>query len=100
MAKMSINVPHHLEREVALARIKELLPQVKEKQKDRIQDLTEKWNGNVCTFGFTVKSLKISGRLEVNHSAVQLDGEIPWTIALLKGIIERTIRTEAEKLLA
>ena len=100
MARMSVEIPHGLTKADALSRIQQLLPRVKQEQAERVNDLTENWNGETCDFGFTaLGGMKISGKLIVGNATVKLDGEIPWVLLAFKGIIERTIREQAEKLL-
>lgn len=52
MPKMSVEVPHKLGKEKALARIKNLLIDLKAQYGDQIQDLKEEWSGTIGAFSF------------------------------------------------
>lgn len=99
MAKINIVVDHKLTKDEALKRIKKLLKEVKEEHGDKISDLKESWKGNKGTFSFSAMKYDISGTLEVTDKNVELDGDVPWSLGLFKGKIEKMIRDRAEGLL-
>ena len=67
--------------------------------KDKISDVTEKWNEYSSDFSFKVMNMPIKGNLFVENSIVKLDAQIPFAAVPFKRMIETTIRNEAEKLL-
>lgn len=100
MASLEMTIPHSLQQEEALERIKNLLTETKKDHGDKIENLKEHWNGNVGTFGFTAKGFDISGSLTVHPSNIELKGKIPFAVSLFKGTITSAIKKKASELLA
>jgi hypothetical protein len=99
MAKIHIEVKHKLTEAEALKRIKKLLKEVKDEYGGKISNLKEKWQGTEGTFSFQVLKYPISGTLNVTGKNVELEGDIPWSLGLFKGKIEKIIKERAEDLL-
>ncbi len=100
MANLNMTFPHQLSQDEALKRMQGLLEQVKRDFGDQVGDLTEKWEGNICEFSFSVRGFSISGTLTVKPSEVELSGDLPWLASLYKEKIESIIREKAERMLA
>ena len=100
MASLNMSIPFSIPQEEALKRIKNLLTETKKEHGDKIDNLKERWNGNVGTFSFTAKGYDISGTLTVQRSTIELDGKIPFAVSLFKGAITRAINEKATELLA
>jgi hypothetical protein len=99
MAKIYIEVKHKLTQAEALKRIKKLLKEVKAEHGDNISELKEEWKGNNGDFSFKVLKYNISGTLEVTEKYAELNAEIPWSLGLFKGKIEKMIKERARELL-
>ena len=100
MPSLDIDIPHNLPQEEALSRIKNLLTDAKKNHGDKIDNLSEQWNGNTGEFSFKAKGFDISGTLTVKPSVVELRGKIPFAVSLFKGTITNMINSQASKLLA
>jgi putative polyhydroxyalkanoic acid system protein len=100
MSKLDISVPHQLPREEALSRIKSLLANLQQEQKDKIQSVTEEWNGNQGTFSFKAKGMAVSGNITVEQDHVNVTGELPFMLSFFKDTISNVIQDKAGKLLA
>ncbi len=100
MANKTLVVAHKLGEVGALARIRGLLPELKQKFSDKITDLSENWNNNTGTFSFKAMGFKISGTLTVRPTEVELVGDMPFIASMAWGKFEPKIREEAEKRLA
>jgi len=100
MPNFRMSVPHSLPQDDAVARLKQLLGNVRREHADRIQDLQEHWNENVGTFRFSAMGFAVSGTVEVTPTEVQLSGTLPFAASLFKSKIEATIRERAAELLA
>ncbi len=92
--------PHKLSQDEAVERTHGLLDRVKNDFGDQVSDLTERWEGNVCQFSFSVRGFSISGTLTVKPSEVELSGDLPWLAFLFREKIESIIREKAEEVLA
>jgi len=99
MPSVKVKIDHSLEQTEALNRIKKIFDKLKDDFKDEISDLQESWNGNNADFSFKIMGLLIKGKLSVSATDVVLNGTIPWAAVPFKGMIERKIREESEKLL-
>jgi hypothetical protein len=100
MASLKMNIPHRLEQQEALHRIKGLLGKLRQEQKDEISNLREDWNGNTGKFKFTARGFDISGVIDVNAGGVDIDANVPFAVALFKGRIKQVIDTKARELLS
>lgn len=99
MAHFDMSIPHNLSQEEALKRIQTLLGETKKDHGDKINNLIEKWNGNVGEFSFTIMGFDISGTLTVNAGSVDIDAELPFAASLFKGKIKELIEEKAANLL-
>ena len=100
MASLSVDVPHQLPKEEALTRIKKLLGNLKQEQKEYISNVQENWVGNKGNFSFTVKGFDCSGTIIVNDTNVDIDSKVPFAVSLFKGKITSMIKEKARELLA
>jgi len=100
MASLNMTIPFSISQEEALKRIKNLLTETRKEHGDKIDNLKERWDGNVGTFSFTAKGFDISGTLTVQPSTIELNGRIPFAVSLFKGTITNAINEKAAELLA
>jgi len=100
MSKLDINIPHQLPREEALTRIKKLLANLQEEQKDNVQGVQEDWNGNEGKFSFNAKGFAVSGKITVEDNQVNVNSELPFMLSFFKDTIGKVIRDKAGSLLA
>ena len=104
MTKIEKIVPHIIGQKKALERIKQLLPQLKKKYKDKIKNLKEAWESNSCTFSFDYKvafflTEHLSGEIIVEEDKVTVKGKGSDLIGPFKKKIEDIIEEEGKKLL-
>jgi hypothetical protein len=100
MPKFSVEAPHQLGQDEAVARVKGLLERVKEKYQSQVSDLEESWADNVLSFRFKTYGFKINGKLVAQNDDIKIDGDLPIAAMMFKGRIEQTIRDELVKRLA
>ncbi|MEO6536226.1 MAG: polyhydroxyalkanoic acid system family protein [Candidatus Paceibacterota bacterium] len=96
---MKMSIDHELSEAEALKRIKKLLGETKKQYGDMVTDLKEKWQGNKGNFSFAARGYTISGTMVVSAGKVLLEGELPWTLNLMRGRIEKIIKERAKVLL-
>ena len=100
MASLKMNIPHQLEQQEALQRVKGLLGKLRQDQKDEISNLHEDWQGDTGKFKFTARGFDISGVINVQPGQVNIDANLPFAVALFKGKIKQVIDTNARALLS
>ena len=100
MSKLTINIPHHLPQDEALTRIKKLLGSLKEQHKELISSVKEEWKGNAADFGLSAKGFDVSGIINVQPRAVDIDADLPFALSFFKGSISKVISDKASQLLA
>src|SRR6478672_1502314 len=99
MSTLNLNIPHNLSQAEALSRIKGLLADLKEEQKNMISDLNEEWHGNKGNFSFKAQGFSLSGDIIVNDSNVQINSQLPLAVSLFKGTISDIITKKTKELL-
>lgn len=97
---MTINIPHPLSQDDALARVKNLLTILRSKYGDKIANVQEQWDGNGCRFAFTAMGMPVQGQLVVMPNQLRIDGQLPFAAMFFQGKIEQTIRQAADEALA
>ena len=100
MAKLTLAIPHQLDRDESVRRLKERFSQVKEENAGKFNDLVEEWDGDNLSFSFSTYGMSIRGRVEPDTSEVKIDVELPFAAMMFKGAIERQMRDEIGRILA
>jgi hypothetical protein len=95
-----MSFPHQLDRQTAQERVQSRLEKLKERHGAKFNMLRETWTNNVLDFGFTTYGFTIQGKITVEDSAVNLDGQIPFAAMMFKGKIEQELRDQMTRLLA
>ena len=100
MSSLNLNIPHKLSKEEALTRIKGLLSNLKEEQKNLVSDVQENWQDNKGNFSFKAKGFSLAGNIEVNDAAVLINSDLPFAVSFFKGAIGDMITKKTKELLA
>ena len=100
MPKMSLSVPHALDQEQAVERLKKFIPRVREHYQGQVKNIEETWEGNMLTFGFTTLGVQIKGNITVEEAEAKFEGDLPFAAMMFKGRIEKSIRDDLTKLLS
>ena len=100
MSRLHVNIPHELPQEEAIDRIKNMLGELKESQKEMITNVKEEWVGNTGHFSFTAKSFDLSGMMVVGPASVDIKANLPFALSFFKGQISKVIEERAAKLLS
>ena len=100
MASLNLNIPHRLSKEEALARIKNMLSNLKEENKNIVSDVQENWQGNKGDFSFKAKGFNLTGNIVVNDADVQINSNLPFAVSFFKGAISDMITKKTNELLA
>ena len=97
---MTLSVPHNLGTEEAKRRVTHLITETKEHFGSMIGDVEESWTDNTGTFHFRAMGFAVSGRLQVEPSALQIEIDFPFAALPFKSRVEKEILHQAELLLA
>ncbi len=100
MSRLSMSIPHQLEKSVAISRIQQLLANLKEQQKDLISNVKEEWEGDKGVFAFSAKGFDLSGDILVKEDSVDIDANLPFAVSLFSGTIKSIIEGKAKELLS
>ncbi len=101
MPQMTVSVPHTLGQEEATTRLNKKLVEIKEKHQYEVRDLVEtRPDPHSLAFSFKALGFAVSGRCKSLPDAVTMDLDLPFAAMIVKGMIERQIRSELEAVLA
>jgi hypothetical protein len=99
MSSLNLNIPHNLPKEEALSRIKNLLANLKEEQKNVVSDVQENWQDNKGNFSFKAKGFNLAGDIVVNDGDVRINSDLPFAVSFFKGAISDMITNKTKELL-
>jgi hypothetical protein len=96
---IEVSIPHRLGRDEARSRLKSGAERLQSQFGGHIAQLQQTWTDYRADFAFTAMSQSITGRLNVEESAIKLSVDVPWMLAVLADKIRAKIETEGRKLL-
>lgn len=99
MPKFSVTVPHSLPREEVVERLTRFADILREKFKDSVSDLEQKWDGEDVVFGFKSFGMTIAGRIKIEENQLDVNGDLPFSAMMFKGKIESAIREQLDRLM-
>jgi len=100
MPTITVVVPHRLDRQEALRRIRERQSAVEEEYADQVRDAESTWNGDVLEFRFKSLGFSIKGTVTVESSQATVKIQVPLAAMIVKGKIQSQVREELERTLA
>ena len=96
---ISVSIPHRLSQDEARARIQKGLTDLKAQHAASIAQVAEQWNGNQMSFKLTAMGQAITGRVDVQPSAIKLDIDLPWLLAAFAEKFRPRIEQEGRRML-
>jgi len=100
MPTVKVSVQYQIPQDEALSRIQRRVAQIEARYANKVNDLTENWNGYVGAFSGSARGFSVSGSLAVNPSEVTIEMGLPLIVIAFKKQIEDGIRNELTTLLA
>lgn len=100
MPKFNVHVPHTLSQQEATERLDRFVDVLRDKFQDSVSELEQSWEGNTLKFGFKSYGIPLSGKIDVSDSALDVDGDLPFTAMMFKGKIESAIREQLTRLVS
>lgn len=101
MAKFNIAVPHEMERNHAVAKLKNFSDQAKSMAEGQVTDLVEDWDesGNL-SFSFKALGFKVSGQMVTCEQQVTVVGDFPFAALPFRGAIESQLKDKIKQAIA
>ena len=99
MPKLSISLPHQLDRAEARKRTQECIAQVRQQYGGTLGRVEERWNGDTLDFALVAMGTSISGQAHVEDQAVRLEIQLPWVLSMFAERIKQSIEQQGRKLL-
>jgi len=100
MSDSIVSVSHGLTQEEAVRRIQAAVAEAREQYAERINELSESWNGYAGEFVVSAMGQKVSGTIAVNPSEVTVQTKLPFLAMGFKPMIESGLRDALAKILA
>jgi putative polyhydroxyalkanoic acid system protein len=99
MSNLTVAVQHQLTQADALARVQNLIAQLKAQYGDMINITKEQWTGNVGAFAGSAKGTSVSGTITANPNDVTVQMNVPFPASVFKGKIADAIRAQLTQIL-
>ena len=99
MPKFSVTVPHNLPHEEVVSRLEQFEHILRQKFKDAVSDLEQKWEGDDVAFRFKSFGMTIAGKIKIHDKDLTVDGDLPFSAMMFKGKIESAIREQLDRLM-
>ena len=96
---ITITIPHRLTQQEAKSRLQRGLTDLKTQHAASIAQVSETWNGDQMSFKLTAMGQAITGRVDVQPSAIKLDIDLPWLLAAFAEKFRPRIEQEGRKML-
>ena len=96
---ITVTIPHRLTQAEARARLQKGLTDLKAQHAASIAQVAETWDGDRMSFKLTAMGQAITGRVDVQPSAVKLDIDLPWLLAAFAEKFRPRIEQEGRRML-
>jgi putative polyhydroxyalkanoate system protein len=96
---ITIRVPHKLTQAEARRRIEKGVADLQRQYAGKIGTVQQTWTGDRMEFKFSAMGQSMSGRIDIEPSAVVVNVDLPWLLAMLADKIKPQIQKEASKML-
>ena len=101
MAKFNISVPHEMERDHAVSKLKSFSEEARDRVPGQVTDMTEDWDdqGNL-RFSFKALGFKVSGQMVTSDDQVTVSGDFPFAALPFRGAIESQLIEKIKEAIA
>ena len=100
MPNLTASVPHQLTRAEAKRRIQEGLSNLRRQQGALLSGVRETWNGDAMEFAGGVMGQSISGRLDVEDTAVRVEVVLPGLLGMAAAALKPQIEQQGRRMLS
>jgi hypothetical protein len=91
---MHIQVPHQMNKDAAVARIKNLIVEYRKEIEANAQVKEEKWEDDTLHFAVALQGKDVTGSLAVDDTNYILDAKLPLLWRMFEGRIEAEIEKQ------
>jgi hypothetical protein len=99
MPAFKTEVPHSLEKDQAIEKLKGFVESASERFKGQVSEFEGDWADSTYTFRLKTYGFSITGTMTVDDSVVRMEGTIPFAAMPFKGKIEKSFAAELGKVL-
>lgn len=96
---LTVSVPHDLTKDEAKRRIDDGLTNMHSQYGGILGHMDRHWNGDTLEFTAHAAGSTITGHLDVEEHAVNVEVALPWFLSMLAGGLRQTIANDTRKLL-
>jgi hypothetical protein len=100
MPRVSLEVPHHLSPDEAVARLRQKAAAARSAFREHISEFQEEWTDHHAQFSIKVMGMKTTGTVAVEPEKVDVHLELPFAAMFFRGAIEGQVRKELVELLS
>ena len=100
MPAIQFTVPHQLEPDDVVVRLKAFLAKLRERNEPKFQVKTEDWNDRHLKTTFSSYGFSMDADMHVEPNGLKFNVNIPFAAIVFKGQIEQRLRDEMTKLLS
>lgn len=93
---MQVRFDHETTRAKARTKVEEMLDQVQKQYGHFLSDVDYSWGGDILTFAFNARGMKVKGTVEVTDTEVILEGHLPLMAKPFEPKIAKMIEGEAK----
>ena len=99
MPRLLLEVPHALDQDEAMRRLKEKFAAARAEYQDRVSKFHDEWKDHTFSFSLQALGMGVSGTVAVEPRKVRLEVALPLAAMLFKRAIEDRLRQEIDGLL-
>jgi hypothetical protein len=96
---ITVTIPHRLTQDQARARLQKGIADLKAEHAKSIAQVDETWTGNQLSFKLAAMGQSVTGHVDVQPSAIKLDIDLPWMLAMFAEKFRPKIEEEGRKML-
>ncbi len=99
MPRLLLEVPHALDRDEAVRRLKEKFAAAQVEHGQHVSKFHDEWKDHTFSFSLHALGMGVSGTVAVEPRKIRLEVTLPLAAMLFKRAIEERLRQEVEGLL-
>jgi hypothetical protein len=100
MPSIQFSLPHTLEAEEVVGRLKTFLAKLRERNESKFLVKSEQWNGHNLKCSFSSYGFAMDADVQVEPKDLKFHVNVPFAAMMFKGQIEERLRGELTKLLS
>jgi hypothetical protein len=99
MPSLQFSIPHSLEPDDVVARLKTFLERLRERNEPKFLVKSNEWNGRELKSSFSSYGFTMDATMQVEPKELKFQLNIPFAAIMFKGQIEQRLRDELTKVL-